>query len=91
MDINVYPFTYIYIYIYILELHNAYPCTFLCCSVIGLLGSPVGLAWVALIGLALIDQSKAALYSQVTLSWLECDFILAQVAPKWAKFGPKLV
>ena len=66
----LYIYLFIYIYIYILELHSAYPCTFLCCSVIGLLGSPVGLAWVALIGLASIDQSKAALYSQVASSWL---------------------
>ena len=47
--IYIYIYNIIYIYIYILELHSAYPCTFLCCSVIGLLGSLVGLAWVALI------------------------------------------
>ena len=44
---------------------------------LGLLGSSVGLAWVAAAGLVSIDQSKASLYSQVALSWLEFDQILA--------------
>ena len=57
---------------------------------LGLLGASICLAWLASAGLASIDQSKAALHSQVAWRLLEFDSILAEVGPKLAQVGPKL-